>query len=89
MLTPPPCSSPSLDQLNVGLTASLARLANTHAFQLIFISTDYVFAGEPPAASGYEPADLVGPTNAYGEGKVAAEAEVIKEGQSVLRVPVL
>lgn len=72
--------------------STLSR-SSDYPFFLIYISTDYVFDGHAPP-TGYEPNDATGPTNAYGESKLAGEKAILaglKEGGKgcVLRVPVL
>ncbi|BGP24566.1 dTDP-4-dehydrorhamnose reductase [Rhodotorula toruloides] len=82
-------------KLNIAVPAHLSALSRSPAlpFTLIYISTDYVFDGHAPP-TGYEPDAKTGPTNAYGESKLAGE-EAVLEGLKaggkgcVLRVPVL
>lgn len=80
-------------QLNVDVTQHIAELSITHGFSLVYISTDYVFDGSAPG-SGYQPSDVVGPTNLYGVTKEAGE-QVVSAGLArggkgvILRVPVL
>ena len=60
----------------------------------MYISTDYVFSGRPGEAP-YEAGAATGPTNLYGETKLAGEGAVLGAydadagGAVVLRVPVL
>ncbi|BGO94059.1 hypothetical protein NBRC10512_003692 [Rhodotorula toruloides] len=82
-------------KLNIAVPAHLSALSRSsaHPFALIYISTDYVFDGHAPS-TGYEPDAKTGPTNAYGESKLAGEEAVLeglKQGGKgcVLRVPVL
>ncbi|EMR72568.1 putative methionine adenosyltransferase 2 subunit beta protein [Eutypa lata UCREL1] len=85
--------------LNVAATGTLASRCAARDVLLIYISTDYVFAGRPGEAP-YEADATPGPTNLYGETKLDGERAVIseygkgegkgKEGLGVvLRVPVL
>ncbi len=76
--------------------ASLASLCAARGVLLIYISTDYVFAGRPGEAP-YEADAEPAPTNLYGETKLAGERAVLAEYEKggsegkgvVLRVPVL
>lgn len=80
--------------LNVTSTALLSALCNHHSILLIYISTDYVFAGTPGEAP-YAASATTQPTNIYGEMKYAGENSVqpgnddIRDCGFVLRVPVL
>lgn len=54
-------------QLNIQVPQTLAKLSNPNdapetGFNLIYISTDYVFAGNAPE-NGYDVNDEPGPTN--------------------------
>ena len=79
-------------RLNVTATSSLARYAASSSIFLIYISTDYVFPGQPGQAP-YKSSDKPQPTNIYGQTKLDGEQAVLdasKPGQAViLRVPVL
>ncbi|GAB1314390.1 hypothetical protein MFIFM68171_04600 [Madurella fahalii] len=82
--------------VNVEASRTLARLCAQRSVLLIYISTDYVFAGKPGDAP-YEADAETGPTNLYGQTKLDGERAVLdefgkagKEGLGVvLRVPVL
>lgn len=82
--------------LNTNATHTLANLCAARSIFLIFISTDYVFAGRPGEAP-YEAHAAPQPTNLYGETKLAGEQAALetykaagKDGWAVvLRVPVL
>ncbi|PGG99802.1 hypothetical protein AJ80_09285 [Polytolypa hystricis UAMH7299] len=84
--------------LNVAATSRLAHLTAAQSSLLIYISTDYVFAGRPGEAP-YEADATTEPPNLYGlskrDGEVAVlDATADKEGGGqgmgvVLRVPVL
>ncbi|KAK4453291.1 methionine adenosyltransferase 2 subunit beta [Podospora aff. communis PSN243] len=82
--------------INVEASKSLASLCAARDILLIYISTDYVFAGRPGDAP-YEADAQTGPTNLYGETKLDGEKGVLaeykaagREGKGVvLRVPVL
>ncbi|BGP55459.1 hypothetical protein JCM8202v2_003063 [Rhodotorula sphaerocarpa] len=82
-------------KLNVAVPGFLSTLSRSpeHPFFLIYISTDYVFDGHAPP-TGYEPVAATGPTNAYGESKLAGEKAVLAGFEAggkgcVLRIPVL
>jgi len=79
-------------RLNVTATSSLARYADSKSIFLIYISTDYVFPGQPGQAP-FKISDKPEPTNIYGQTKFDGEQAVLdvsKPGQAVvLRVPVL
>lgn len=82
-------------QLNISLPSHLSDLSLSPStpFALIYISTDYVFPGNAPIG-GYQPTDLVAPTNLYGVTKEAGERVVVKGFEKggkgcILRVPVL
>ncbi len=82
--------------INIEASKSLAQLCAQRGIFLIYISTDYVFAGKPGDAP-YEADAQTGPTNLYGQTKLDGETAVLeafkaagKEGLgAVLRVPVL
>jgi len=74
--------------LNVDTTQHLAKTTIANGGRMIYISTDYVFAGDSPPYS----ADMeANPTNVYGKSKLAGEkvALATDSGNLVLRVPVL
>ncbi|KAL2018329.1 hypothetical protein VTK56DRAFT_932 [Thermocarpiscus australiensis] len=82
--------------VNVEASRGLARLCAQRSTLLIYISTDYVFAGRPGEAP-YEAGAAPGPTNLYGQTKLDGERSVLEEFAAagregwgvVLRVPVL
>ena len=84
--------------LNIEASRALAQhcAARNNNTLLVYISTDYVFAGRPGDAP-YEADAPTGPTNLYGQTKLDGEEAVLgafeslgKEGRGVvLRVPVL
>lgn len=73
-------------------TSTLASHCVQTSTFLIYISTDYVFPGQPGQAP-FKAGDTPSPTNVYGQTKLDGEKavlEVSKPGQAVvLRVPVL
>lgn len=78
-------------KLNVQATKSLARACASRKILIIYISTDYVFAGRPGEAP-YEADAQAAPTNLYGQTKLDGEIATLKEAGDlavVLRVPVL
>ncbi|KAK4142277.1 uncharacterized protein C8A04DRAFT_13325 [Dichotomopilus funicola] len=83
-------------RLNIEASASLADGCARRGALLVYISTDYVFAGRPGEAP-YEADAPTGPTNLYGQTKLDGEGAVLgrfeergREGWGVvLRVPVL
>jgi len=74
--------------LNVGVTAHLADLANKLNVPLLYISTDYVFNG---SNSPYKETDEPTPINEYGKLKLLGEKAVLDANikNIVLRIPVL
>ncbi|KAI4157116.1 MAG: hypothetical protein L6R39_000779 [Caloplaca ligustica] len=79
--------------LNIASSRRLAQSAESRSILLIYISTDYVFAGRPGGAP-YEADATPRPTNLYGQTKLAGEKAVLEVfGDTglgiVLRVPVL
>ena len=79
--------------LNVHAAHSLAELTKERSVFLIYISTDYVFAGKPGEAP-YESDASPAPTNEYGQSKLDGERAVLEATKGTgmgisLRVPVL
>ncbi len=74
--------------LNVGVTATLGRLARDTGAHVLYISTDYVFDGTRPP---YAPQDATNPLNFYGQTKLDGEQALFAATPeaSVLRVGVL
>ncbi len=60
--------------VNTAATKNIAAVCRDISCKLIYISTDYVFAGEGDRF--YEPQDLKGPKNVYGRTKLAGEEAV-------------
>jgi dTDP-4-dehydrorhamnose reductase len=60
--------------VNVGGSAVVARAAAAAGARLVHLSSDVVFAGGPGRPLRED--DALGPVNAYGESKAAAEAAV-------------
>jgi S-adenosylmethionine synthetase len=80
--------------LNVGVPGYLAELAKAINFNLVYISTDYVFDGRSPPPGGYTPESPTNPLQIYGQTKQDGENVVLQARQQgakavVLRVPVL
>jgi dTDP-4-dehydrorhamnose reductase len=63
--------------INTKVPAHLGKLAASHQFKVIHISTDYVFDGT--AFSPYTENDLVNPESAYGKTKLNGEIALLKE----------
>lgn len=79
--------------LNIAASRRIALAAQSRSILLIYVSTDYVFAGRPGEAP-YEANATPNPTNLYGQTKLAGEKAVLEEcGNTglgvILRVPVL
>lgn len=79
--------------MNVQATSSLAKLCAKNNIFLVYISTDYVFPGQPGQAP-FHVTDKPAPTNIYGQTKADGEVAVLEActapGSAVcLRVPVL
>ncbi|KAL5234815.1 hypothetical protein ACI65C_002225 [Semiaphis heraclei] len=74
--------------LNVGVSAHLADIANHLNVPLLYISTDYVFNGDE---SPYKETDEPSPINEYGRLKLLGEKAVLAANQNniILRIPVL
>lgn len=79
--------------LNINASRRLAQATSTRSILLIYISTDYVFPGNPGDAP-YEADATPDPPNFYGQTKYDGEKAVLEENSEknlgiVLRVPVL
>jgi len=60
--------------INAEGTRNIAEACRKHSAKLLYISTDYVFAGE--GEQFYSPDDTVGPKGVYGRTKLAGELAV-------------
>lgn len=79
--------------LNIDASKRLAQATSSRSILLIYISTDYVFPGNPGEAP-YEADANPNPTNLYGQTKLDGEKAVLEETKDsqlgiVFRVPVL
>lgn len=75
--------------INIEATRSLSNVASSRSIFVIYISTDYVFAGKPGEAP-YDASAPTNPPNLYGETKRDGENVIIEGGNGVvLRVPLL
>jgi dTDP-4-dehydrorhamnose reductase len=68
--------------VNADGACNLARAAAARGLALVHVSTDYVFAGEPPLDAGgaprpYVESDRPGPRSVYGQSKLAGERAVL------------
>lgn len=70
------CESDPVEAFAVNALGALhaARAAAAVKARLVYISTDYVFGGDPARRTPYFETDLPGPVNVYGTGKLAGEA---------------
>lgn len=76
-------------RVNAAGTRNVAVAANAVDAHLVYLSTDYVFAGKP-AETPYSESDPIAPLNYYGETKYAAEqAAKIADRVTVLRPSVI
>lgn len=65
-------------QVNVIGTQNLAEICQRYQKYLVYFSTDFVFNGKNPPASGYTEKDQPGPIEWYGQTKYWGEQEVEK-----------
>jgi len=79
------------ERLNRELPAETASWCAAHNARLIHISTDLVFGGEPPPASGFAESDPPAPLSTYGRTKYAGEEAVLSAHPEalVVRLPLL
>lgn len=82
---------PLARRLNVDAPAEIARWCATHGARFVHVSTDLVFGGEPPRASGYRDDDPTDPRSTYGLTKREGELAVLaaNERALVVRLPLL
>ena len=75
-------------QLNVTASANLAGLCSDRNIPFVFTSTDLVFDGKN---APYAETDPVSPLSVYGEQKVAAETEIVRQhpGAAICRLPLM
>jgi dTDP-4-dehydrorhamnose reductase len=69
-------------EVNITGTKNIVELAKLHDKRVIYISTDYVYAG---IAKGYREVDVAEPFNFYGFTKLAGEAYVDLDKDLVVR----
>lgn len=62
--------------INAVGAANVATACHRVGVRSVFISTDYVFSGEPAVEAGFVEDDVVGPINVYGISKAAGEQMV-------------
>lgn len=79
--------------MNVDASKQLAHATSSRSILLIYISTDYVFSGNPGEAP-YEADAIPQPPNFYGHTKLDGERAILAETKEtglgiILRVPVL
>ncbi len=70
------------DELNDRGTRAVAEASHACGATVVYLSTDYVFAGDD---APYEEDDPVGPVNAYGRTKLAGEGHLDPERDLVVR----
>ena len=77
--------------LNVEFPARIARWCSLEGARLVFVSSDLVFGGQPPLASGFREEDPPAPLSEYGRTKASAEESVIAIDPAalVVRLPLL
>jgi len=78
-------------ELNARFAERVARAARARGARLVHVSTDLVFDGEPPRASGYREDDAARPLSVYGQSKLAGESAVLAADPRalVVRLPLL
>ena len=71
------------ERVNAGGTGIVAAAARTHGAKVIYVSTDYVFAGD--RAGEYREEDPVDPLNVYGRTKLDGEHHLDPELDLIVR----
>ncbi len=79
------------EELNVRTPARVAAWCARSGVRLVHVSTDLVFSGEPPRASGFRESDPCAPLHVYGRTKAAGEQAVLRADSQalVVRLPLL
>jgi dTDP-4-dehydrorhamnose reductase len=73
-------------KVNVEATGEIARLCRTNNIYLVYISTEFIFAGTKPLGQLYSENDSPNPINWYGQTKLMGEKGVQKNSQDYLIV---
>jgi dTDP-4-dehydrorhamnose reductase len=73
-------------RLNALATRYLAAAAGDRDIPFVYVSTNYVFAGDKPPGEAYHEWDATGPISAYGRAKLAGEEETRRHARRHLIV---